>query len=54
MVKKQVSEGFLVNSKGLGKVKGVSKKKGVLLYLFERLRASEQEYKGSGAEGFFC
>ena len=36
------------------KLREFSEKKGVLLYLFERLRASEQEYKGSGAEGFFC
>ena len=54
MVIKQVSEGFLVNSKGFGKVKGFSEKEGVLLYLFERLRVSVQEYRGSGAEGFFC
>ena len=54
MVIIQVSEGFLVNSNGLGKVKGFSERKGVLLYLFERLRVSVQEYRGSGAEGFFC
>ena len=39
---------------GLEKLSGFSEKKEILLYLFERLRASVQEYRGSGAEGFFC
>ena len=51
---KQVSEGFLVNSRGLKKLRGFSEKKRVLLYFFERLRALGQECRGSGAEGFFC
>ena len=42
MVVKQVLEGFLVNSKGLEKLRGFSEKKGVLLYLLERLRAPVQ------------